>query len=104
MKDYAAFEAEMASMVTTLHARDLGNTQVTVEIGRIFDILRRHHIQARGHMTMINLVLMTAEGLGKRLDPDLSLADAALPYLAEAIGVQIPGDTAPTAAMRGRSG
>jgi len=33
---------------------------------------------------------MTAEGLGKRLAPQLSLADEALPYLAEALGVPVP--------------
>ncbi len=63
----------------------LGTLQVTVEIGRIFDVLRRHRIHARSHMTMVNLALMAAEGLGKRLDPGLSLTDEALPYLAEAI-------------------
>jgi len=41
-------------------------------------------------MTMVNLALMTAEGLGKRLAPELSLADEALPYLAEALGVSVP--------------
>ena len=58
---------------------------MTLEIGRIFDILRRHRIQARGHLTMVNLALMTAEGLGRRLSPELSLTEAALPYLAEAV-------------------
>jgi predicted unusual protein kinase regulating ubiquinone biosynthesis (AarF/ABC1/UbiB family) len=38
-------------------------------------------------MTMINLALMTAEGMGKRLDPSLQLNEAALPYLAEALGM-----------------
>jgi hypothetical protein len=38
-------------------------------------------------MTMVNLALMTAEGLGKRLAPQLSLTDESLPYLAEALGV-----------------
>jgi hypothetical protein len=37
-------------------------------------------------MTMVNLALMTAEGLGKRLAPQLSLTDESLPYLAEALG------------------
>jgi ubiquinone biosynthesis protein len=94
--DYAAFEAEMAAMVESLHKRGLGQMQLTLEIGRIFDILRRHHIQARSHMTMVNLALMTAEGLGKRLAPDLSLTDEALPYLAEALGVsaRTPADRA----------
>jgi len=88
--DYAAYEAEVCAMVDTLRSLGLGNVQVTLEIGRIFDILRRHHIQADSHMTMVNLALMTAEGLGKRLAPELSLADEALPYLAEALGVSVP--------------
>jgi hypothetical protein len=33
----------------------------------------------------VNLALMTAEGLGKRLAPDLSLTQASLPYLMEAL-------------------
>ncbi len=88
--DYAAYEAEIVAQVEDVRRRGLGNLQVTVEIGRIFDILRRHRIQARSHMTMVNLALMTAEGLGKRLAPDLSLTDEALPYLAEALGVPDP--------------
>ena len=85
--DYAAYEREIVELVTSLHRRGLGKLQVTLEIGRIFDILRRHHIRARSHMTMVNLALMTAEGLGKRLAPQLSLTDEALPYLAEALGI-----------------
>jgi len=83
--DYAAYEREVIALVDSLYRRGLGSMQVTVEIGRIFDVLRRHRIHARSHMTMVNLALMAAEGLGKRLDPDLSLTDEALPYLAEAI-------------------
>jgi predicted unusual protein kinase regulating ubiquinone biosynthesis (AarF/ABC1/UbiB family) len=85
--DYAVYEREMADYVRLVHKRGLGNVQLTLEIGRLFDILRRHHIQARAHMTMVNLALMTAEGLGKRLDPTLQLNEAALPYLAEALGM-----------------
>jgi ubiquinone biosynthesis protein len=85
--DYAAYEREIIDLVASLHRRGLGNLQVTLEIGRIFDILRRHRIRARSHMTMVNLALMTAGGLGKRLAPELSLTDESLPYLAEALGV-----------------
>jgi ubiquinone biosynthesis protein len=88
--DYAAYEREVVDFVDSVRARGLANLQVTLEIGRIFDILRRHHIQARSHMTMVNLALMTAEGMGKRLAPGLSLTDAALPYLAEALGRPAP--------------
>jgi ubiquinone biosynthesis protein len=85
--DYAAYEREMADYVRHVHKRGLGNVQIALEIGRLFDILRRHRIQARSHMTMVNLALATAEGLGKRLDPTLQLNQAALPYLAEALGM-----------------
>lgn len=84
--DYAAYEREMVAVVDSLHRRGMGSLQITVEIGRLFDILRRHHIHARSHMTMVNLALMAAEGLGKRLAPEMSLTDEALPYLAEALG------------------
>ena len=84
--DYQRYAAEVAEYVGALQRRGLGNLQLTLEIGRLFDILRRHRIQARSHMTMVNLALMTAEGLGRRLAPDLSLTDEALPYLAEALG------------------
>jgi ubiquinone biosynthesis protein len=90
VRDYAAYEREIVVFVENVRRRGLQNLQVTLEIARIFDILRRHRIQARSHMTMVNLALMTAEGLGKRLAPELSLTDAALPYLAEALGRPAP--------------
>src|SRR5262249_9384237 len=76
VSDYAAYEREMADYVREVHRRGLGNVQIALEIGRLFDILRRHRIQARSHMTMVNLALATAEGLGKRLDPTLQLNEA----------------------------
>lgn len=82
---YSAYEDELAEFVGALHRRGMSDVQLTLEIGRLFDVLRRHRVQARSHMTMVNLALMTAEGLGKRLAPELSLADEALPYLAEAL-------------------
>ena len=89
--DYEAYEREVVALVDSLYRRGLGSLQVTVEIGRIFDVLRRHRIHARSHMTMVNLALMAAEGLGKRLDPTLNLTDESLPYLAEAIGGSTEG-------------
>jgi ubiquinone biosynthesis protein len=88
--DYAAYERDIVEFVESVRARGFASLQLTLEIGRLFDILRRHRIQARSHMTMVNLALMTAEGLGKRLAPELSLTDEALPYLAEALGLPVP--------------
>ncbi|MFM7737461.1 MAG: ABC1 kinase family protein, partial [Alphaproteobacteria bacterium] len=93
VSDYAAYEREIVEFVDAVRARGLANLEVTREIGRIFDILRRHRIQARSHMTMANLAMMTAEGLGKRLAPELSLTDESIPYLVEALA-SAPGPAA----------
>lgn len=92
--DYGAYEAEIVALVDAVQRRGLANLEITAEIGRIFDTLRRHRIQARSHMTMVNLAMLTAEGLGKRLAPDLSLNEEALPYLAEALGIAPPANGA----------
>jgi ubiquinone biosynthesis protein len=92
--DYASYEREVSEYVERMRVQGLGNVELALEIGRIFDILRRHRIQARAHMTMVNLALATAEGLGKRLAPELAMADEALPYLAAALGVPAPARTA----------
>ena len=83
--DYAEFEREVCEVVDQIVGQGLMNLEVTFEIARLFDILRRHHVQARAHMTMINLALMTAEGLGKRLAPDFNLSQEALPHLQRAL-------------------
>jgi ubiquinone biosynthesis protein len=83
--DYAAYEREVAQVVDEIVGQGLMNLQVTYEIARLFDILRRHRVQARAHMTMVNLALMTAEGLGKRLAPDFNLTQEALPHLQRAL-------------------
>ena len=83
--DYAAYERDVVAFIGDVRHVGLERLQVTAEIGRMFDILRRHRIQARSHLTMVNLAMMTAEGLGKRLAPDLSITDAAVPYVAEAL-------------------
>lgn len=88
--DYTAYEREIVALVDAVQRRGLAHLEITVEIGRIFDTLRRHRIQARSHMTMVNLAMLTAEGLGKRLAPDLSLNEEALPYLADALGLPRP--------------
>lgn len=90
---YEVYEREVCALVEGVRRKGLGEVEIGIELARIFDILRRHRVQARAHMTLVNLALLAAEGLGKRLAPDLALAEAALPYLAEALAgaAPIPG-------------
>ena len=89
-RDYPQYEREMSAFVESVRVKGLAHLQVSAEIGRIFDILRRHRVQARAHMTLVNLAIMTAEGLSRRLAPEVVLGEEIIPYLAEALGVPVP--------------
>ena len=73
-----AYKRKIVELLEGVHKRGLANLRVTLEIGRIFDLLRRHRIPARSHMTMVSLALNTAEGFERRLEPELSLTDEAV--------------------------
>ncbi len=91
VRDYAAYEREVVDFVSRIHGRPLAELQITVLIGELFDILRRHHIRAAADFTVVNIAMMVAEGLGRKLDPTLDLSIEALPYIqAVLMGTPVP--------------
>ena len=75
-------ETVAAASVAQVHRAVLRSNGETVPVKvRRPDILEKVQFDR----SMVNLALMTAEGLGKRLAPELSLTDEAIPYPAEAL-------------------
>jgi len=83
--DYPAYEAEIKRWVERFTNRPLGEIEMTLAIGNFLDIFRRHRMQLDGRYTVLYISMMVVEGLGKKLDPDLDLIEAAKPYLAAAL-------------------
>jgi len=83
--DYAAYEQDVERFVARIRGRPLAELQITVLIGELFNLLRRHRIRAAADFTVVNIAMMVAEGLGRKLDPTLDLSVEALPYIQSAL-------------------
>ena len=83
--DYGRFEQDVVAFVSRVYGRPLGELQITALIGELFNLLRRHRIHADATFTVVNIAMMVAEGLGRKLDPELDLSAEALPFLQSAI-------------------
>jgi ubiquinone biosynthesis protein len=85
VRDYPRFERDVVDFVAKVHGRPLAELQITVLIGELFNVLRRHRIHAAATFTVVNIAMMVAEGLGRKLDPTLDLSVEALPYIRSAL-------------------
>ena len=82
---FAAFEADVVGYVARVHGRPLEELQITVLIGEIFNLLRRHRVRAKADFTVVNIALMVVEGIGRKFDPTLNPSVEARPWLEAAL-------------------
>ncbi len=83
--DYAAYEREITEYLTRFVNQPLGEIEMSVAIGKFFDIYRRYGMRLDGRYTVLNVSMMVCEGLGKKLDPSLDITAEAKPFLAAAL-------------------
>ncbi|MGH7860406.1 MAG: hypothetical protein ACREQY_24010, partial [Candidatus Binatia bacterium] len=85
--DYDAYERDVVDFVGRVAGKPVDELQITLLIGEVFNILRRHRIRAAATFTVVNIALMVAEGLGRKLDPTLNPSLEARPWLESALGL-----------------
>jgi ubiquinone biosynthesis protein len=83
--DYAAYEREITEYLARFVNQPLGEIEMSVAIGKFFDIYRRYGMRLDGRYTVLNVSMMVCEGLGKKLDPSLDITAEAKPFLAAAL-------------------
>ena len=83
--DYPAYEREITEYLTRFVNQPLGEIEMSVAIGKFFDIYRRYGMRLDGRYTVLNVSMMVCEGLGKKLDPSLDITSEAKPFLAAAL-------------------
>jgi len=79
--DYPTYEKQVSELVNETHGKSLQELEMSVLIGAIFEILRKHRLRADASFTTINIAMIVVEGLGKSLDPDMDILQAAQPHL-----------------------
>jgi ubiquinone biosynthesis protein len=83
--DYPAYESEISDYLARFVNQPLGEIEMSVAIGKFFDIYRRYGMRLDGRFTVVNVSMMVVEGLGKKLDPSLDITTEAKPFLQAAL-------------------
>ncbi|KAF2979850.1 hypothetical protein EK904_012874 [Melospiza melodia maxima] len=72
-QDVERFKAEMAELVTKLQVGNL--------LSSVFKLLMTHKVKLESNFASIIFAIMVLEGLGRSLDPELDILEAAKPLL-----------------------
>ncbi len=83
--DYAEYEADVCKLVASTQGKAIGDLEMSVLIGQVFDIARRHRLRADAAFTTVNIAMLVVEGLGKKLDPTFDMFTFVQPYLFEVL-------------------
>ena len=57
----------------------------------VFSTVRRHHVKIDGEFANLGVAIMLMEGVGKRLDDQMDLLKASVPFLREAVKLRLQG-------------
>ncbi|XP_009558855.2 uncharacterized aarF domain-containing protein kinase 2 [Cuculus canorus] len=82
-QDVERFKAEMAELVTKVRGNTvaLGKLQVANLLSNVFKLLMTHKVKLESNFASIIFAIMVLEGLGRSLDPELDILEAAKPLL-----------------------
>uniref|UniRef100_A0A8C4JVY2 AarF domain containing kinase 2 n=1 Tax=Dromaius novaehollandiae TaxID=8790 RepID=A0A8C4JVY2_DRONO len=82
-QDIEQFKAEMAELVTKARGNTiaLGKLQVANLLSNVFKLLMTHKVKLESNFASIIFAIMVLEGLGRSLDPELDILQAAKPLL-----------------------
>ncbi|XP_009704258.1 PREDICTED: uncharacterized aarF domain-containing protein kinase 2, partial [Cariama cristata] len=82
-QDIERFKAEMAELVTKVRGNTiaLGKLQVADLLSNVFKLLMTHKVKLESNFASIIFAIMVLEGLGRSLDPELDILEAAKPLL-----------------------
>ncbi|KAM8820012.1 putative aarF domain-containing protein kinase 2 [Eudromia elegans] len=82
-QDVERFKAEMAELVARARGSSLalGKLQVAHLLSNVFKLLMTHKVKLESNFASIVFAIMVLEGLGRSLDPELDILQAAKPLL-----------------------
>ena len=80
--DYQRFEADVVTLMEThIGDRNISELDIGVFFSDVVEGAIRHHIKMPPTYTMVFKALMTVEGMGKTLAPDINFVEQATPFV-----------------------
>ena len=80
------YKAEMAALVSYVHAQglSLGKVSVSELLRRVLQLSYEHNVKLESSFVTVVVAIMLAEGMGRRLDPDVDIIARAKPFVRSA--------------------
>lgn len=79
--NWAALSGEVEEFAAMFRAKDTAQLEYSELIGGMFAIGRKYHVRPVTDMTLVFVALITAQGIGKMLDPDRNVFEDVARYL-----------------------
>ncbi|XP_072254244.1 uncharacterized aarF domain-containing protein kinase 2-like [Pyxicephalus adspersus] len=81
--DVEAFKSQMAELVNEARRSkvSLGKLQVALLLSKVFRLLMTHKVKLESNFASIVFAILVLEGLGRSLDPEIDILEAARPLL-----------------------
>jgi ubiquinone biosynthesis protein len=79
--DWASMRIEVTEMAAKFRTKDVGKLEYSELISDMFAMGRRYHVHPVPEMTLVFVALVTAQGIGKMLDPDHNVFATIAQYL-----------------------
>ncbi|KAM3924128.1 putative aarF domain-containing protein kinase 2 [Leptodactylus fuscus] len=81
--DVEGFKSQMAELVNEARRNtvSLGKLQVAALLSRVFQVLMKHKVKLESNFASIVFAILVLEGLGRSLDPEIDILEAARPLL-----------------------
>jgi ubiquinone biosynthesis protein len=79
--DVPAMRRDVKELIDRYWAVPIGEVDVAVLIGRLFEMLQRHHVVMPSELLLIGKALATVDGMARELDPELDPLRAIRPYV-----------------------
>jgi ubiquinone biosynthesis protein len=83
------FEYEVTDLVNDYHALPTDNVNMTELFDRLLKLVNKYHIKMPGDYFLLSKALVTIEGVGRRLDPTLSIIDELTPHINKTIAEEL---------------
>ena len=79
--DVPAMRRDVRELIDRYWAVPIGEVDVATLIGRLFEMLQRHHVVMPAELLLIGKALATVDGMARELDPELDPLRAVRPYI-----------------------
>jgi ubiquinone biosynthesis protein len=84
-----AFEYEVEELIQDYHAMPLGKINMAVLFNRLLEFINRYKIRMPADYFLLSKAIMTIEGVGHRLDPDMDIITEMTPFINKSIAGEL---------------